>query len=105
MGRIVKTSDVAKTLGVSIYRVNQLINEPCRVCGSVSQWTEDGEKYVEYQYGKGCKSCRYTGRRLPTIGRLHNGKRAPHLIDEDVLEEDQVKNRVPGYPEGKERTP
>ncbi len=104
MGRIIRTREAAKALGISIYRINQLINEPCRHCGEVKQWSKGTERVVEFIYGNGCRFCRHTGRRLPIVGRMGKGKRAPYLIDADVLDLPQVKNRVVGYPEGKPRS-
>lgn len=101
MGRIIRTREAAKILGVTIYRINHMINTPCPVCGDVRQETVDGETVIEYAFGAGCKQCRYTGQKLPTVGRLGKGKRAPHLIDIDDLS--VVRDRRPGYPEGKKK--
>ena len=101
MGRIIRTREAAKILNVSVYRVNHMINTPCPVCGNVRQSTVDGETVVEYEFGAGCKTCRYTGQKLPTIGRLGKGSRAPHLIDIEHL--DAVRDRKAGYPLGKSK--
>lgn len=99
--RALTTKEVAQRLGVSSYRVNQLMQEPCPNCGERTYEREGKHvEVIDYFSKVGCERCHYTTFRLPSW-RLHSGSKAPHMIAEIDLELEDIKYRPAGYPKEK----
>lgn len=97
----IDTSQAAKILGVSIFRIHQFINEPCPDCGRIEYEQKKGQLEIRYEFDpKGCRYCGFTGYRLPNYGRFE-GTNKYMLKEKDVLR--LVDSRKPGYPKGRKR--
>lgn len=96
----ITTSDAARILDVTVYRIHQFLRDPCPDCGSTEYKSIGDETIITqlYQPG-GCKYCKGTGMRLPTYGKFEHGH-GWMLLEEDIL---KLKDRKAGYPKGKKR--
>jgi hypothetical protein len=96
----ITTSQAAKILGVSVYRIHQFIREPCPDCGETQYQGVGNEVVVTQLYEEGgCERCNWTGVRLPTYGKFERSN-AWRLKREDL---ERLKDRQAGYPKGKKR--